>query len=457
MTRFSDVSPKELGIWGGLLVLLGIFLPTVGVPTAGLILVAVSAGFLRFACFDPERRRYNFLNLVFLFILGLAAILFFKEHRDVSKFYIPVAAFSMLAALLYRDRELALIYAVMLSILAGLVMDGDIYLTVVLMAGGIAAVLFVWRARRRSRIVTAGALVGFVQAVTALSLAMILAPEAFHWTQFFRFSLKPFTCGLISAFLVAGALPIFEYLFKVVTDISLLEMADFNNPLLKRLVLEAPGTYHHSLMVGNLSEMAAEAIGANSLLTRVGAYYHDIGKLSKPEYFSENQDRHFNKHDALSASMSKLIIMDHVKNGIDLARQFRLNDALTDFIQQHHGTSLVYYFYRRALEATEEIQEVPEASFRYPGPKPTSRETAIVLLADSVEAACRALDEPTAERINDIVRRVINNKFIDGQLDSCDLTLKDLERISATFIHILGAFYHSRIDYPDQEKGVQKT
>jgi putative nucleotidyltransferase with HDIG domain len=307
----------------------------------------------------------------------------------------------------------------------------------------------VWQARRRSKIITAGFCVGIAQAVC---LIIFFRQLGIKGVSVLKFGAAPFFNGIFGAFLAAGFLPAFEYLFKVVTDISLLELADFNHPLLKRLVLEAPGTYHHSLMVGNLAEIASEAVGANALLSRVGAYYHDIGKLEKPEYFSENMDKYASKHDSLNASMSKLVIMDHVKTGVELAKKSRLNDAIIDFICQHHGTSLVYYFYRRALESTENQEGVEEEVYRYPGPKPQSKETAIVLLADSAEAACRSLEEPTAERISDMVRRIINNKFIDGQLDMCDLTLKDLEKIATTFIHILGAFYHSRIEYPDQNK-----
>ena len=331
-----------------------------------------------------------------------------------------------------------------------LIYGGNLYLAGVLMIGSVLSSLLLWQARRRSKIITAGFLVGVLQALCVLTFLHSLS---FKTLPLLRFCVVPFLNGIISAFLVAGLLSVFEFLFKVVTNISLLELADFNHPLLKRLVLEAPGTYHHSLMVGNISEMAAEAIGANALLARVGSYYHDIGKLEKPEYFSENQDNSSSKHDELSASMSKLVIMDHVKTGVELARQKGLNPAIIDFITQHHGTSLVYYFYRRALESTEDSEGVAEEGFRYPGPKPQTKETAIVLLADSVEAACRSLEEPTAERISDMVHRVINNKFIDGQLDACDLTLRDLEKIAKTFIHMLGSFYHTRIDYPDQNKG----
>jgi putative nucleotidyltransferase with HDIG domain len=184
-------------------------------------------------------------------------------------------------------------------------------------------------------------------------------------------------------------------------------------------------------------------------LARIGAYYHDIGKLQKSEYFSENQQLRESKHDALSPTMSKLIIMNHVKEGVELAKRYKLSPSLIDFILQHHGKSLVYYFYRRALETLEEDEEVKEEGFRYPGPKPNSKETAIVLLADSVEAATRALANPAPNKIEEVVHKVINNKFIDGQLDECELTLKDLEEISAVFIRILSGIYHSRITYPE--------
>jgi hypothetical protein len=218
------------------------------------------------------------------------------------------------------------------------------------------------------------------------------------------------------------------------------------------MIQEAPGTYHHSLVVGNLSEAACQTVRADALLARIGAYYHDIGKLAKPEYFSENQLIKMSKHDTLSPTMSKLIIMNHVKEGVELAKKYRLNPLLVDFILQHHGSSLVYYFYRRALESLEEDEVIKEEGFRYPGPKPDTKEAAIVLLADSVEAATRALRDTSPGKIEEVVHKVINNKFIDGQLDECDLTLKDLERISAVFIRILSGIYHSRVTYPEESR-----
>jgi putative nucleotidyltransferase with HDIG domain len=224
-------------------------------------------------------------------------------------------------------------------------------------------------------------------------------------------------------------------------------LADFNNPLLQRMIMEAPGTYHHSLIVGNLSESASNAIGANALLARIGAYYHDIGKLNKPDYFSENQ-MNDSKHDELTPTMSKMVIINHVKDGVELAKKYRFNPRLIDFIESHHGNSLVYYFYRRALENVED-EQVKEEGFRYSGPRPNTKETAIVMLADTVEAAVRSLKEHTPTKIAEATHKVINNKFIDGQLDECELTLKDLEIIAGIFIRILSGIYHSRVTYPE--------
>ena len=222
------------------------------------------------------------------------------------------------------------------------------------------------------------------------------------------------------------------------------------------MAIEAPGTYHHSLIVSNLAEAAADSIGANALLVRVGAYYHDIGKLIKAEYFTENQMVGYNKHDDIEPSMSRLVIFNHVTEGIELAKRQKLNPAIIDFIPQHHGTGLMYYFYQKALEEAKEGETVDENDFRYPGPKPQTRETAITLLADSVEGATRSLDEHTPTKIEETVKKVINNKFIDGQLDECNLTLKEINKISATFTRILSAMYHARIKYPEKKNGSTK-
>ncbi|MDD5574913.1 MAG: HDIG domain-containing protein [Candidatus Omnitrophica bacterium] len=454
MRKHRDITLKELLLVGGGIIGLVFYGLHTDIPLISILLFMMLTAYLLTLSRKFEDKRYNFLSLGFLFLIGAAMAIFFKQATALSPYYIPVASVVMLVALLYRDLELALIFAVLLSFFVGSIFGGDLYLAGVLLLGSILGALYVWQARRRSRILTAGFFVGLIQSLAVLTF---FQHTTLQNVPIAKFCTAPFLNGIISSFLVAGLLPVFEYLFRVVTNISLLELADFNHPLLKRLVFEAPGTYHHSLMVGNLAEVACESVGANALLARVGAYYHDIGKLEKPEYFSENQDKCSSKHDDLSASMSKLVIMEHVKAGVELARKNRLNNTIIEFIRQHHGTSLVYYFYRRALEAGTDEQGLTEEVFRYPGPKPQTKEAAIVLLADSAEAACRTLDEPTAGRISDMVHRVINNKFIDGQLDACDLTLRDLEKIATIFIHILGAFYHSRIDYPDKEKGDPAT
>jgi hypothetical protein len=389
---------------------------------------------------DFNRKSYKLLNLTFLFviILALASII---TRSGWSIFLIPFCMVPMLAIILFEERVIALSITVACAVTIASVAGASFYLLMLFLVSGILSVILLPGARRRSQIIRAGAIIGIFQAITLFFL------EHFRVNNPANYPLL-FLNGICSSFIVAGILPVFEYLFDTVTNISLLELADFDNPILQRMMMEAPGTYHHSLIVGNLSEAAAQAVGAHALLARIGAYYHDIGKLSKPEYFSENQDIYGSKHDSLSAAMSKMIIMNHVKEGMELAKKQRLKPQLLDFIQQHHGTSLVYYFYRRALENVEDDQKIQEEGFRYPGPKPTTRESAIVLLADSVEAATRTLKEPTVSNIEDLVHKVINNKFIDGQLDECDLTLKDLEIIAVIFSRILGGIYHSRVTYP---------
>jgi putative nucleotidyltransferase with HDIG domain len=275
--------------------------------------------------------------------------------------------------------------------------------------------------------------------------------------------------GILTAMVVGGALPILEQLFQVTTDISWLEASDLNHPLLRRMTIEAPGTYHHSLVVANLAEAAAESIGANATLCRVCAYFHDVGKLMKPEYFTENMNFERNPHDDLAPTMSALIIIAHVKEGVDLSLKHKLNHRIIDIIQEHHGTSLVYYFYQRALQhqedaraggkimnmREEDIPEVREESFRYPGPKPQTKESAIVSLADIVESASRSLSKPTPQKIEQLVNELIEERIADGQLDECDLTLGDLRIIAERFRFTLMTMLHSRIAYPRAESKYQ--
>ncbi|MFH0763094.1 MAG: HDIG domain-containing metalloprotein [Candidatus Omnitrophota bacterium] len=390
----------------------------------------------------------NILNLIFLFVI-ISVTSYIIINRGLSRFYIPICIIPMLVTLLFNRLELSLLMSLAISVVIASMAGNHLHLGVLFLVSGILSSLLVWNARRRMTIIQAGFLIGILQAILLFFIDRFwIGPPEIYLKSYLTVMLN----GFVSSIIVIGVLPVFEWLFKRVTNISLLELADFGHPLLQRLVMEAPGTHHHSLIVGNLSDAAASSIGANALLARIGAYYHDIGKLQKPEYFSENQTPQQSKHDTLTPSMSKLVIMNHVKEGVELAKKYKLNPFIVDFIQQHHGNSLVFYFYRRALEELEDTQEVKEEGFRYPGPKPNTKEAAIILLADSVEAATRALKDPVPPKIAEVVHRVINNKFIDGQLDECELTLKDMEEISKIFIRILSGIYHSRVTYPENQK-----
>ncbi|HLE04018.1 MAG TPA: HDIG domain-containing protein, partial [Anaerolineales bacterium] len=260
-------------------------------------------------------------------------------------------------------------------------------------------------------------------------------------------------CGLINGLFVAilalGLLPLFEYLFQVATDFRLIELCNMNHPLLKQMILNAPGTYHHSMVVGTLAEAAGEAIGANTLLCRVGAYYHDIGKMRKPSYFVENQTDSKDLHGKLRPSLSSLVIVSHVKAGVELGRAYGLPTEVVEMIPQHHGTRLVTFFYDKAKKTQDpDMGEVQEEEFRYPGLKPQTKEAAILMLADAVEAASRTLTERTQGRFQGLVGNIVNTIFTDGQLNECELTLRELRLIEESFVRVLAGIYHHRVDYP---------
>ncbi len=390
-----------------------------------------------------------FLNLGLLLALIVFTTHAINVYTQIDVIYIPAAAVAMLVILLYKDIQLAFLTAFVTCSLIGLIIGSNFPLMMTFFIGSMTGVYTIKDARTRDDVIKAGLFVGIMQALCGVLFnpsAELLLTRDFVTHYIGGLVLN----GIIAAGLVLLTSRIFEWLFGVLTNFSLLELSDFNQPLLKRMVLEAPGTYHHSLVVSNLSEAAADAIAADTLLTRVGAYYHDIGKMVKPEYFTENQMVSGNRHDNLEPSMSRLVILNHIKEGVELAKRYKLNQNIVDFIEQHHGTGLIHFFYRKALESAADEEEVDEMNFRYAGPKPQMRETAIVLLADSTEGAVRSLDDPNPKKIDEVVRKIMNNKFIDGQLDESGLTLKELETVRATFTRVLSAMYHSRIKYPDQ-------
>lgn len=352
--------------------------------------------------------------------------------------------------------------------------DPAVFLVMSLICGFIA-VFITLQVRRRSRLLRAGLWVGLATLVLALTFRLIgpFTPEVFGgtaWSDILWQCLAAVGSGILTAVLVSGVLPFLEHVFYITTDISWLEAADLNHPLLKRMTIEAPGTYHHSLVVANLAEAAAEAIGANPTMCRVCSYFHDIGKLVKPDYFTENMNVDCNPHDALAPTMSALIIIAHVKEGVDLALKHNLNQQIVDVIQQHHGTSLVAYFYRRALQQRddareggkimnlreEDIPDVSEESFRYSGPRPQTREAAIISLADTIESASRSLEKPTPQKIDQLIKDLVQSRVVDRQLEDCPLTMRELARISETFKFTMRSMMHSRIAYPAENKAAAR-
>ncbi|MEE9523950.1 MAG: HDIG domain-containing metalloprotein [Thermodesulfovibrionales bacterium] len=361
---------------------------------------------------------------------------------ETAKYILPIPAGAMLVTLLF-DFHTAMFFSFITGILSGLWL-ADAAVPIYYFIGSLTASFGVIRCKKRSDILKAGLFVSGINIITVSTLLL------FAGTLFSNEAATPLVAASLSgigvAAIVSISLPLFEYFFKSTTDISLLELLDLNEPLMRNLMITAPGTYHHSVIVGNLVEAAAEAVDVNPLLSHVTAYYHDIGKIKMPEYFVENQAGSVNRHDKLSPHMSSMILVSHVKEGIELAKQHKLPQMVIDIIEQHHGTRLITYFYDKAKNELGE--DPPEEEYRYPGPKPQSRVAALVMLADAVEAASRVLKEPTPSRIELLVDKIINHVFLDGQLDDCELTLKDISLIKKHFTYILTGIFHRRIDYP---------
>ncbi|MFH1797777.1 MAG: HDIG domain-containing metalloprotein [Candidatus Omnitrophota bacterium] len=396
-------------------------------------------------------RKTNFLQntkeiaIILLNMFFIILISDFITRSPQPSYFIPMAGMGMLIMLLV-GANMAFLSVVVISLLISLLVGGGIEVMLVLLTGSMVGIFAVRDTRRRANILWAGLLAGVAKFTAIVCIGLINQIEAEHYI---RDGIWGVASGLFSGFMVMGLLPAFEYFFKVPTNISLLELSDLNHPLLKELAIEAPGTYHHSIMVGNLAEAACNAIGANSLQARVGAYFHDIGKIPKAEYFSENEMGAPSRHSKLTPSMSALIISKHVKDGVDIAKKHKLHTLIIDFITQHHGDGLISYFYQKAMEKAGNDVSVKEEDFRYEGPKPQTKESAIILLADSVEASSRALDDPTPSSIRNLVKKIINNKFIDGQLDDCALTLKEMYKIAESFVRVLIGTFHTRLDYPE--------
>ncbi len=411
----------------------------------------------------------KFSTLLGLFVAVIVVCFIADDWRAEI---IPLLLFSMTVAIAYK-RELALLLTACVAIIVTISAGYSLFEFIICFAAVAAAVLLLGRIRSRTKLIYIGAATGAVAMLTALGVGT-LAGQAFGTSGFpgegvaapaESFMMKAFPsllligavwfgfCGILSGLLMTGLLPFIERMFDIQTDISLLELGDVAHPLLQELVRRAPGTYNHSINVASIADAAAESIGANGLLVRVGAYFHDIGKMLKPGYFVENQGQDQNRHESLMPAMSTLVIIAHVKDGADLARQHHLPQSIIDFIEQHHGTTLVEYFYRQAAKNNANNPDnapVDESNFRYPGPKPQTKETAVLMLADACESASRALVDPTPARLESLVHDIALKRLLDGQFEECGLSLQELHSIEDSLVKSLTAVYHGRVKYPSQ-------
>ena len=387
------------------------------------------------------------LLLLALITLSTAGVASYIKSNGIQIYYVPTPLAAMLLTILLSP-QLALILSFLLALFIGSLF-GDFYVALICALTSAIAIYAVRQVRHRNQFYRAMILLplSYTILIAATDLLRFVPAE-----EIYSHILPGVFTGVATAIVIQGLLPIFESLFNITTDITLLELSDLNRPLLRELAIRAPGTYTHSLIMANLSEAAGQAIGANALLARVGCYYHDIGKMLKPEYFTENQGLRGgrNPHDHLTPSMSVLIIDSHVKDGIELADENGLPKSIIDLIPQHHGTTVIEYFYNRAIELG--VENVRKDDFRYDGPKPQTKEAGIMMLADSVESAARTLSDRSPDRVRQLVRRIIQQKFTAGELDECPLTLRDLHNIEESFIPILMGTLHDRAEYPWQQQ-----
>ena len=393
-------------------------------------------------------RRIRIIILMALAVVLVAITRFFVQS-PLSLHLIPMALFAMAVAVAYNPL-FAVGYTLFLAILVGITAGGDFALSISLFLGSIMGVMTIGSVRSRTTAFWAGLAAGIGTFIATWGTGLL-----FHADYDYKVTLSDSGFGLVNG-LFCGAvitvlLPFIENTFGIITQLSLFELVDLNKPVLRRLALEAPGSYNHSLMVGNLADSAAEVIGASRLLARAGGYYHDIGKLSKPDYFVENRGTAASRHYNLSPTMSTLIIISHVKDAVEIAREYKLPSPVVDIIREHHGTTLVEYFYREAIEQSGDAAAVSDQSFRYPGPRPQSKEAAIVMLADSVESASRTITEPTPSKLESLVADIAKGKLEDGQFDECNLTMAELRQIEVSLTKSLAGIFHSRIKYPGRE------
>lgn len=395
-----------------------------------------------------DKKTYEDVKMLMLIsVINILSLVLARVMAIISPFLIPFAFAPMLMTMLVNHKASMIIGIYNLMFIA-IAVNFDSEVIVIGMLSIILGSTLLNKIQQRNDILYASVYMAFINAAVSLSYGIIISNN--NMETLIKCGTAATGC-IIAGVLAIGLLPFFENTFDIVTNVKLLELSNPNNPLLKKILMEAPGTYHHSVLVANLAEMAAEEVGANATLARIGAYYHDVGKTVRPVFFKENQVGHENPHDNIAPSLSALIITSHVKDGVELAEKNKMPQSIIDIIAQHHGTTLVKYFYVTAKNSAEDPDSIKEEDYRYMGPIPSSKEAGIIMMADSVEAAVRSIQEPTEEKIKNMVENIVKDKLQSGQLDNCDLTIRDISRIKKCFLKALNGIYHQRIEYPKEK------
>ncbi|MBI5990976.1 HD family phosphohydrolase [Clostridium perfringens] len=394
----------------------------------------------------------EFSKIVMISILNVFPVILARLFGMMSNYIIPLACMPMLITLLL-NYKISLVFSMLNVILIGGAVGFNPNIIILAILNVVLGGTLLRKMQQRNDILYSSITVAVLSSILTFSVGTLTTN---NFMEILADSTFAAAGAILSGILTIGVLPFFESTFDIVTNAKLLELSNPNNPLLKKLLMEAPGTYHHSILVANLAELAAEQVGGNPLLARIGAYYHDVGKTNRPYFFRENQFGKKNPHDRLKPEVSSKIIISHVKDGSELAKEYNLPKTIHDFIVTHHGETLVKYFYLTVKNNSENPDEVKEEDFKYPGPKPMSKEQGIVMLADSTEAAVRSINEPTEEKIEKMVNNIIDDKLASGQLDNCDLTLRDISKIKKCFLKALNGIHHERIEYPDDNKKEKK-
>ena len=394
----------------------------------------------------------EFSKIVMISILNVFPVILARLFGMMSNYIIPLACMPMLITLLL-NYKISLVFSMLNVILIGGAVGFNPNIIILAILNVVLGGTLLRKMQQRNDILYSSITVAVLSSILTFSVGTLTTN---NFMEILADSTFAAAGAILSGILTIGVLPFFESTFDIVTNAKLLELSNPNNPLLKKLLMEAPGTYHHSILVANVAELAAEQVGGNPLLARIGAYYHDVGKTKRPYFFRENQFGKKNPHDRLKPEVSSKIIISHVKDGSELAKEYNLPKTIHDFIVTHHGETLVKYFYLTVKNNSENPEEVKEEDFKYPGPKPMSKEQGIVMLADSTEAAVRSINEPTEEKIEKMVNNIIDDKLASGQLDNCDLTLRDISKIKKCFLKALNGIHHERIEYPDDNKKEKK-